>query len=151
MKRAECKLTVLIQGGHMGRPIFETRLKVRSYECDSYGHVNNAVYLNYLEYGRMEALEAMGITLERLKREAGALVVIRRIHIEYFHPATMGDVLVIRTHVKEGRRSSGIFRQEIYRESDGKTIAAADVTWVFVNLQGRPIAIPPMVREAFQI
>ncbi len=135
----------------MEREIYETRFKVRSYECDSYGHVNNAVYLNYLEYGRMEALEAMGITLERLKREAGALVVIRRIDIEYFWPATMGETLVVKTFVKEGRRSSGIFRQEIYREPDGKKIAAADVTWVFVDRGGRPIAIPQMVRDAFRL
>ena len=31
-------------------------LIVRTYECDSYGHVNNAVYVNYLEYGRMQFL-----------------------------------------------------------------------------------------------
>ena len=37
-----------------------TELSVRSYECDSYGHVNNAVYLNYLEFARMDFLDASG-------------------------------------------------------------------------------------------
>ena len=42
---------------------FTLKFKVRSYECDSYGHVNNAVYLNYLEFARMSALEENGFTL----------------------------------------------------------------------------------------
>ena len=40
--------------------IFKTELKVRSYECDSYSHVNNAVYLNYLETARMDFLNQIG-------------------------------------------------------------------------------------------
>ena len=35
-----------------------TEITVRSYECDSYNHVNNAVYLNYLEHARMDFLHA---------------------------------------------------------------------------------------------
>ena len=36
---------------------FKTELQVRSYELDFYGHVNNAIYLNYLEYARGNYLE----------------------------------------------------------------------------------------------
>ena len=39
-------------------------LKVRSYECDSYNHVNNSVYLNYLEYGRMEYLHSINFSFK---------------------------------------------------------------------------------------
>ena len=48
---------------------FITTFKVRSYECDSYGHVNNAVYLNYLEFARMSALFEKGFTLEKMKEK----------------------------------------------------------------------------------
>ena len=40
--------------------VFTVKFNVRSYECDSYGHVNNAVYLNYLEFARMSALLEKG-------------------------------------------------------------------------------------------
>ena len=131
--------------------IFEAIHKVRSYECDSYGHVNNAVYLNYLEYGRMEALDELGITLERLKKETGTLVVIRRIDIEYLRPVTMGDEIVIRTFLKESRKTSGVFRQEVIHRLSGELAARADVTWVFITLDGKPTPIPQIVKEGFEI
>ncbi len=130
--------------------MFKTRLKVRSYECDSYGHVNNAVYLNYLEFGRMEALMEMGFTLDTMKQR-GYLVVIRRIDIEYKYPLFMGDPVEIRTWTKDARRSSGTFVQEIFQLEKERLAARAEVTWVFTDLQGKPIPIPPEIREAFGI
>lgn len=138
-------------GGRSVGKVFEAVHKVRSYECDSYGHVNNAVYLNYLEYGRMEALDALNITLERLKNETGTLVVIRRVDIEYLRPLTMGDEIVIKTYLKESRRTSGVFGQEIIHRESGELAARADVTWVFINLQGKPAPIPQLVKEGFGI
>ena len=55
---------------------------MRTYECDSYGHANNAVYLNYLEYARMEALNRKGLSLKKMK-QMGFLIVVRRIEIDY--------------------------------------------------------------------
>ena len=49
---------------------FTHKLKVRSYECDTYGHVNNAVYLNYLEFALMSALEENGFTLNIRKTDS---------------------------------------------------------------------------------
>lgn len=134
----------------MSQEIFESRHKVRSYECDSYGHVNNATYLNFLEFARMEALEQKSLTLSKLK-QLGFMVLIRRVEIDYKFPASMGDHLIIRTYVSEHRRTSGTFTQEITRENDKKLIITANVTWVFTNLQGRPMAIPPVIKEAFGI
>jgi len=124
-----------------------SKLKVRSYECDSYGHVNNATYVNYLEYGRMEMLHKHGITLKEL-RKLGVMVLIRQIDIVYHYSAEPGEELQIQTSVKSGRKVGGVFSQVIRRLSDDKLVVEADVTWVCVNDKGRPCRIPELVIEA---
>jgi acyl-CoA thioester hydrolase len=125
----------------------ETTLQVRSYECDSFGHVNNAVYLNYLEYGRMAVLEKAGFTLAGLKQQ-GVYIVVRRIEIDYKVPAREGDRLIIRTRLQEHHKMKGIFYQEILSASKGAMVARAHVTWVFTDLDGKLIAIPRFFRDA---
>ncbi|HEY9595043.1 MAG TPA: thioesterase family protein, partial [Spirochaetia bacterium] len=66
--------------------VHESRLTVRSYECDSYGHVNNAVYLNYLEYARHLYIRDIGIPLSEL-RAAGYAILVARVEIDYRRPA----------------------------------------------------------------
>lgn len=124
-----------------------SKLKVRSYECDSYGHVNNATYVNYLEFGRMEMLHKHGITLKKL-RALGVMVLIREISIVYHYSAEPGEELQIHTSVKSGRKVGGVFQQVIRRISDDRLVVEADVTWVCVNDKGRPCRIPPVVIEA---
>jgi len=128
--------------------IFTAKLRVRTYECDSYGHVNNAVYLHYLEYARMEALYQKGYTLGIMK-EKGFLVVVRRIEIDYKHPLFMNDEVVIQTNVSDARQSSGSFTQKVIRQSNERIAALAKVTWVFTDLTGKPIPIPDEIRTAF--
>lgn len=125
----------------------ETNLTVRTYECDCYGHVNNAVYLNYLEYGRMAVLEEHGFSLAKLK-QMGAIIVVRRIEIDYKAPAREGDRLVIRTCLKDHNKMKGIFSQEIFKQSDQILVARADVTWVFTDLEGKLIPVPQFFRDA---
>ena len=125
----------------------EAYLTVRTYECDSYGHVNNAVYLNYLEYGRMAVLEKNGFSLAKLK-QMGAIIVVRRIEIDYKAPAREGDRLVVRTYLKDHNKMKGIFSQEIFKQSDQILVARADVTWVFTDLQGKLIPVPQFFRDA---
>jgi len=129
------------------KELFEAYLKVRTYECDSYGHVNNAVYLNYLEYGRVELLGERGLPLEKIKKK-GVLIVIRRIEIDYKAAAREGDELVVRTYLKGHTKMKGIFCQEILKKSDHTVVAKADVTWVFTDLNGRLVPIPEFFRDA---
>jgi acyl-CoA thioester hydrolase len=121
--------------------IHNCSLKVRSYECDAYGHVNNAVYLHYLEYGRIEFLHAIGFDYDRLKASGYGLFV-REINIRYVTPAVPGEVLRIETEPVEKKAASGVFRQTITNESE-MMVADARVTWTFVNELGKPVRIPP--------
>ena len=129
---------------------FITTFKVRSYECDSYGHVNNAVYLNYLEFARMSALFEKGFTLEKMK-EQGYLVFVKKIEIEYRHPLYQDDEISVKTFTSESRNTSGTFTQQIFRKDYDQPAAEAKVTWVFTNFKGKPIPIPSEIREAFDI
>jgi len=116
------------------------QLIVRSYECGSNGHVNHAVYVNYLEHARVEFLRAGGFDYTALG-EAGFGMVIARLEIAYHLPAYAGDALTIESEPIETRRASGSFRQAIHR---GETVLAeAKVTWCVVDRQGRPARLPP--------
>jgi acyl-CoA thioester hydrolase len=139
---------MLKRGKNMAAKTFKSFHKVRSFECDSYGHVNNAVYLNYLEFARMEVLEAKDLTLDKLK-DRGYFIVVRRIEIDYNYPVIAGDLLVIQTKLHSYRATSGTFIQEIIREKDKKNIASAKVTWVTINKNGRPVRIPSQIKNAF--
>lgn len=114
-------------------------LIVRSYECDFLGHVNNAVYLNYLEYARHELMRDIGTSLEDL-REKGFSLVVARIGIDYRREARMNEKLDIVTRPIQRNRTSGVFRQTILRGED--TVAEADVTWVCLDSGGRPTRLP---------
>lgn len=120
---------------------FQASIKVRSYECDIYGHVNNATFLNYLEYGRVELLDKLGYSLESLKKE-GFLLPIIKIEIEYKQQLLMGDHLTITVAWESRGRSSATFRQQIIKKSSNALVASAIVTWVATDLTGTPIQIP---------
>lgn len=115
-------------------------LTVRSYECDSYGHVNNAVYLNYLEYGRSEFLHAIGFNLDEITKE-GYYLYITHVDIYYKASAFLNDKLFIDIEPTELKKVSGTFFQKIYKE-DGTVCAEATVTWACVGSNGRPVRIP---------
>ena len=121
--------------------ICKCSLAVRTYECDSFGHVNNANYLNYLEYARCESLKQMGFDFPAMVK-AGYGIYVARIEIDYKKSAHADDNLeIISKPIKKGA-VSGVIAQEIRRSDE--LLAQAKVTWVFVDSKGTPSKIPPL-------
>jgi acyl-CoA thioester hydrolase len=120
--------------------ISECSLTVRTYECDSYGHVNNAVYLNYLEFARYEFLKDVHFDYPAMIR-AGYGVYVARVEIDYKKSARADDVLVIRSRPVKKGAVSGIIAQEINRGDE--LLVEAKVTWAFVDSRGMPVKLPP--------
>lgn len=120
--------------------VYKTEILVRSYELDSYNHVNNAVYQNYLEHARMDFLNQIGFRYKEFY-DAGYFLFITHVDIFYKSPAVLNDRLTVETSVKNIKLVRGSFHQTIKRE-DGTVCVEADVDWACITKEGRPSKIP---------
>jgi acyl-CoA thioester hydrolase len=98
--------------------IFELDLKVRDYECDMQGVVNNSVYLSYLEHARHEYLESKGITFKGLVDKKIIIMVIR-MEIDFKASLKSGDSFSVKIRI-DRKYAKLIFFQDIYKKSDNR-------------------------------
>src|ERR687893_1531745 len=92
---------------------FAAYFRVRHYEADALGHVNNAAYLHYLEQAAIEHSAAVGYPLDRY-REMSTLFIVRRHEVDYLRPASPGDVLEVITWAAEIRGPRAVRAYEVY-------------------------------------
>lgn len=105
---------------------YELEFKVRDYECDLQGVVNNSVYQNYLEHTRHEFLNEIGLNFTELF-EKGIMAVVARIDMSYKTPLKSNDKFVVRLRAEhEGIKY--MFYQDIYRMPDEKICLKGVVT-----------------------
>ncbi len=147
---------------------YSAYFRVRHYEMDALGHVNNAVYLHYLEQAAIQHSAAIGYPGARLA-ELGGLFIARRHEIDYLRPAVAGDLLQVVTWAAEmtgarALREYAIIRRDLPDDGHvpadsvlaagaalpGDLIARARTVWVWVGVSdGRPRRIPIALRESF--
>ncbi|MBN2088742.1 acyl-CoA thioesterase [candidate division KSB1 bacterium] len=124
------------------------RFRVRSYELDSFGHVNNAVYLNYLELARGEFLRQRGLSFTDFHRWKVYPYVIR-INIEYKSSSNYDDELEISGKITNQTFTSFTLEKEIFNLTTNKMTAKAEVVLAFVNEKQRPTRIPEEFKQKF--
>ncbi len=127
---------------------YKLMLKVRDYECDIQGIVNNSVYMNYLEHARHEFLLEKGINFADLAKNNINLVVVRA-ELDYKLPLSSGDQFWVEIKLVQSSRVRFDFLQEIYRNIDNKLILKAKITGTSVNNRGRP-HLPDEIKSLFQ-
>lgn len=141
---------------------FESRFRVRSYELDSFGHLNHAVYLNYFEQARFDALTEGGFTIARLAEKGWAVHVVRS-EVDYRREARLGQEMVVRTRVGHVRTTSMILDQlavdpvragaempDAPPPSDA-VFAEGKVVIVWIGPDRKPMRIPAEVRAALGV
>ena len=104
---------------------------VRCTEIDVNGHLNNAKYVEYLEWGREEWYERQGFPYDRL-RGLGAVTVVVNLNLNYRRPCGQGERLRVVTRPEWRGRTSFALAQRIER-ADGAVVAEAVVTLVTVD------------------
>lgn len=130
----------------MSKPIFKHELKVRDYECDVQGHVNNANYQHYFEVTRHELLEKVGLNFHQLHNK-GVDAVVSQVQIRYKVPLLGMDRFVCTVSKLEKVNVKYIFHQEIRRLSDNVLCAKAKIE--VVNLVDGKLSEPVIFDEAF--
>lgn len=116
---------------------FTLDFKVRDYECDLQGIVNNAVYQNYLEHARHEFLTHKGISFADLAREGTHLVVVRA-ELDYKRPLRSGDRFYVGLNFSMMDRVRFVFEQNIHRTENDELCLSGRVTGTGMNDRGRP-------------
>lgn len=123
---------------------FEITLKVRDYECDLQGIVNNANYQHYIEHTRHEYLLSRGVSFADLHAR-GIDAVVARLQMAFKTPLRSGDQFVSRLAVrKEGLKI--VFMQDIYRLPDLKPVIRSTVDTVCL-VNGRLSACPELEQQ----
>ena len=110
--------------------IFTLKDKVRDYECDLQGVVNNSNYQHYMEHTRHEFLTSVGVSFARLHEE-GIDPVVARLTMAFKTPLRSGDEFVSKLYMKkEGIKY--VFYQDIFRLPDMKIVVKAQVDSVCI-------------------
>jgi acyl-CoA thioester hydrolase len=126
-------------------------IRVYFEDTDFAGHVYHANYLKFCERGRTDFIRLLGIEHQRLANpEAGepAVLVVRRIEIDYLKPSRLDDVLEVITRCAEIGGASLTLNQEV-RRGDA-VIARAKVIVVLVGATGKPQRIGSLIRGALE-
>jgi acyl-CoA thioester hydrolase len=130
---------------------FRLTVQASDRDIDGNGHVNNIVYLQWMQDAAIAHSAAAGCTAATTA--AGCTWVARSHHIDYLRPALAGDRITVCTWVSAApRKSSSIRRYRMVRAADGTVLAEGETLWVFVDAQsGRPRTIPPEVINCFEV
>jgi acyl-CoA thioester hydrolase len=130
----------------MANPVFETVLTAAAEHIDELGHVNNAVWVQWIQQVAVAHWDAVA-ALEH--KDAYFWVVVRH-EIDYLRPAHEGDVITARTWVGDAPQGARFDRLVEFTGADGKIRVRAKTQWAIIDkASGRPIRVPPEVVAPF--
>lgn len=131
--------------------IFEYRHVVRDEEADELGHVNNLVYLKWMQSAAFGHSAAQGWGMDRY-RAVKAGWVVRSHEIEYLRPAFPGDEIVVRTWIADLKKMTSLRRYQILRPRDAVRLAVAATNWAFIDFTTQRLTrVLPEVAQAFLV
>lgn len=116
---------------------YRVSFRVRDYECDLQGVVNNAIYMNYLEHARHEFLLSRGIDFAEVTRQGIHLVLVRA-EMDFRSSLKPGDDFEVVTRYARESRLKFVFYQDVVRSRDGALMLSATMTATALNDRGRP-------------
>ena len=125
-------------------------VEVLAADIDAYDHVNNSVYLSWLDRAAWSHSASLGLSLEEclaMRRGMAA----HRTEIDYLRAALLGDNVLVGTWIVSTDTKLRVERRfQIRRAADGETLARARIDYVCINLDsGRAVRMPDSFRNAY--
>lgn len=132
---------------HQNAPI-DVEFEVRSYELDSLGHLNNAVYFSWLEEATFSALAHKGLPFRDFAARGWVPVVVHAA-LDFRAELRSGDRARVLGHVAAYGRTSLRLSYRIVRVRDDVVAASGERVWVIVDDARNKLEVPDELREAF--
>ncbi len=120
--------------------IFTLDFKVRDYECDLQGIVNNSVYQNYFEHARHEFLLSRNLSFSSLSK-SGINLVVTRAEIHYKSPLKSGDNFTIGLNHSQLSKIRGQFIQTLFKSDNKKPFVIGSFDYAAINTTNKPLKL----------
>jgi len=131
-------------------PVYSYEFIIPGSAVDENGHVNNVMYVQWMQDAAVRHYEAMGGT--QPTQAIGATWVVRSHLVEYLRPAFEGERIQVLTWVVNMRRVRSLRRYRFVRVADDLLLVRGETDWVFVDAKsGAPRAIPAEVAGLFTL
>jgi acyl-CoA thioester hydrolase len=128
------------------RPVFEHRITAKPEHIDELGHVNNAVWVQWIQ----EVALAHWYSIADPAHQDDYIWVVVRHEIDYLRAVEEGETVAGRTWVGEAPKGARFDRHMEFVGEDGKARVRARTTWAIIDkAAGRPIRVPPEVIAPF--
>ena len=127
-------------------------VEVRPEDIDAYDHVNNAVYLSWLDRVAWSHSALLGISLQQCVTDLRRGMAAHRTQIDYLRAAVLGDQVLVGTWIAATDAKLRVQRRfQIRRALDGETLARARIDYVCINLDsGRAARMPDIFQRAYR-
>ncbi|SPL70833.1 acyl-CoA thioesterase [Acinetobacter stercoris] len=130
--------------------IFELKLKVQPEHIDALGHVNNVIYVQWMQDVASAQVEYLGLGLEQYLELKHAMVAVEH-HVQYRKAALLGDDVILRTWLSDINALYSFREYVFYRPQDQSILFVANTKWACVEIAtGRPKRMSPTFTQAYQ-
>lgn len=130
--------------------IFDMTVHVEAQHIDQLGHVNNVVYMQWMQDVATAHIEELGLGIEQYVQLKHAMVAVEH-HVQYRKAAFLGDELILRTWFDDLNALYSSRQYAFYRAKDKNILFVAQTKWACVELStGRPKRMSPTFTQAYQ-
>lgn len=130
--------------------IFDLEIQVLPEHIDQLGHVNNVVYIQWMQDVATQHIDALGLGLKQYLELQHAMVAVEH-HVQYRKAAFLGETLILRTWLDDLNALYSSRQYVFYRPSDQCVVFVGKTKWACVEIAtGRPKRLSPSFTQAYQ-
>ena len=130
--------------------VFDLKITVQPEHIDVLGHVNNVVYLSWMQDAATAHIEALGLGLKEYLELKHAMVAVEH-HVQYRKAALQGEEIILRTWLNDINALYSFRQYAFYRPSDKAVLFMGNTQWACVEIAtGRPKRMSPTLMQAYQ-
>ena len=130
--------------------VFDLEITVQAKDIDSLGHVNNVVYMHWMQDVATAHIDALGLGLREYLELKHAMVAVEH-HVQYRKAAFEGEKIILRTWLDDINALYSFRQYVFYRPQDQSVLFMGNTKWACVEIAtGRPKRMSPTFSQAYQ-
>lgn len=130
--------------------IFDLELQVQPEHIDVLGHVNNVMYIQWMQDVAAAHIETLGLGLAHYLELKHAMVAVEH-HVQYRKAALEGEHIILRTWLDDINALYSFRQYAFYRPKDQSVLFMGNTKWACIEIEtGRPKRMSPSFTQAYQ-